>query len=153
MKFIEERRYFLERFLRKLANYDFILISEEFKIFSRYTGDIKKSINTLTKLSPFAILENFKNNFNIPEDPSNERIVESKVVINEFNEYFGRIMPVLELIKTQVRALIPVIQQRKNDNLEFLRLLEDYEYNDLSFAQKLSLQKSIVNSNSCYSIK
>ena len=40
--FIEERRYFLQRFLCKLASQEFILASEEFKIFSRLTGDIDK---------------------------------------------------------------------------------------------------------------
>ena len=78
MKFIEERRFFLERFLRKLANNDFILISEEFKIFSRLGRDIKKSINNLPKVTPFIILERLKNNFNISDEPHKDKILESK---------------------------------------------------------------------------
>ena len=42
MKFIIERRYYLERFLRKCAKYDFLINSEEFLIFSRPNGDIEK---------------------------------------------------------------------------------------------------------------
>jgi hypothetical protein len=38
--FIEERRLLLERFLRELAKYDFIIESKEFKIFSRGPGEI-----------------------------------------------------------------------------------------------------------------
>lgn len=38
--FIEERRTLLERFLRELARYDFIIESKEFKIFSRGSGEI-----------------------------------------------------------------------------------------------------------------
>lgn len=30
MKFIIERRYYLERFMRKLARYDYLIESEEF---------------------------------------------------------------------------------------------------------------------------
>ena len=59
----------------------------------------------------------------------------------------------MQSIKEQVKALTPVTQQQKDQYLEFLRMLEDYEYTDLSFIQKLSLQKAIVNSNTCNSIK
>jgi len=59
----------------------------------------------------------------------------------------------MQSIKEQVRALTPVTQQQKDQYLEFLKMLEDYEHADLSFIQKLSLQKAIVNSNTCNSIK
>jgi hypothetical protein len=42
MKFIIERRYYLERFLRKLSKYDFLINSEEFLIFARPNGEIEK---------------------------------------------------------------------------------------------------------------
>ena len=35
VKFIYERKFYLERFLRKCAKYDFIINSEEFRIFAR----------------------------------------------------------------------------------------------------------------------
>jgi PX domain len=49
-KFIAQRRYGLERYLRKLGNYEFIVNSEEFIIFSRPNGDIEKTLSRLTKL-------------------------------------------------------------------------------------------------------
>lgn len=147
-KFIEDRRFFLERFLRKIANHDFILISEEFKIFSRLSGDMKKSLSNLPRVTPFVILERLKNNFNVSDDNPNMKLTESKVVITEFKAYFEKVLPILESIKSQVKALAPVTQQQKDEYLDFLRQLEDYEYTDLSFSQKLPLQKSIVNSKS-----
>jgi sorting nexin-1/2 len=42
MRFILERRYYLERFLRKLSKFDFLINSEEFVLFSRPNGDIEK---------------------------------------------------------------------------------------------------------------
>lgn len=50
MKFINERRYYLERFLRKLAKFDFLINSEEFLIFARPNGDIEKILGRLPKL-------------------------------------------------------------------------------------------------------
>lgn len=152
-KFVEDRRYFLERFLRKIANHDFILISEEFKIFSRLNGDMKKSISNLPRVTPMLILERLKNNFNISDDNPDKKLTEAKVEISKFNAYFNKVIPVLEALKSQVKALAPVTQQQKDVYLEFLRMLEDYEYNDLAFIQKLPLQKSIVNSKSCNTIK
>jgi hypothetical protein len=42
LKFINERRFYLERFLKKLASFDFLVKSEEFLIFSNPKGDIDK---------------------------------------------------------------------------------------------------------------
>ena len=44
LKFINERRFYLERFLRKMAKFEFLINSEEFLIFSRPPGDIEKSL-------------------------------------------------------------------------------------------------------------
>lgn len=35
LKFINERRFYLDRFLKKLSNFPFIINSEEFLVFSR----------------------------------------------------------------------------------------------------------------------
>jgi hypothetical protein len=47
--FIEERRALLERFLRELARYDFIIESKEFKIFSRGPGEVDQQLLKLPK--------------------------------------------------------------------------------------------------------
>lgn len=153
MKFVEERRYFLEKFLRKLALNDFVLISEEFKIFSRLTGDIKKPLSNLPKMSPFAILDRFKNNFNISENQTSEAILTAKANISGFMEFTDKILPVLQSIKAQVKALAPNSQQQNDEYLEFLRKIEDYEYNGLMVTTKIPEHKLIVNSKGCHIIK
>lgn len=50
MKFILERRYYLERFLRKLAKQDFLLDSKEFQVFAKPAGDIEKQLQRESKL-------------------------------------------------------------------------------------------------------
>ena len=47
--FIEERRALLTRFIREIAQFEFIINSEEFKIFARTNGEIKKLIEALPK--------------------------------------------------------------------------------------------------------
>jgi len=50
--FLQERRFYLERFMRKLSAYDFIVNSEEFLLFSRPQGlDVEKSMGKMVKMS------------------------------------------------------------------------------------------------------
>jgi len=60
IKFINERRFYLERFLKKLSQYDFILNSQEFTIFSRPSGDIIKMLDMVPKTSSGDIVEKYK---------------------------------------------------------------------------------------------
>lgn len=65
IKFINERRFYLERFLKKLSQYDFILNSQEFTIFSRPSGDICKMLDGIPKGSSGEIVEKYKDILNI----------------------------------------------------------------------------------------
>ena len=53
VKFITERRFYLERFMKKMASYPFILNSDEFILFSRPGGnnDIEKALTKLPILN------------------------------------------------------------------------------------------------------
>jgi len=42
LRFINERRFYLERFLKKISGLEFLVKSEEFLIFSNPKGDIEK---------------------------------------------------------------------------------------------------------------
>ena len=60
MKFIIERRYYLERFLRRIARYEFLMNSEEFVLFSRPNGDIEKMLQKIPKLPTMTIIERIR---------------------------------------------------------------------------------------------
>ena len=47
IKFINERRFYLERFLKKMASFPFLINSQEFLAFSRPNGDVMKALDTL----------------------------------------------------------------------------------------------------------
>ena len=153
LKFVEERRYYLERFLRKLAKFDFVLSWEEFKIFARINGNIDKFLTNLPKQNIDTILTKYKAAFKLEEKPNHERIINAKAVITDFQEFGDKIVPIIDSIKMQVKALVPVSQQHKQEYYEFLQMLEDYEDKDLSITSKLQYQKLIVNSKSSNIIK
>lgn len=67
-KFVEERRNLLERFMKELAKYDYLIHSKEFKIFARDKGDLDKILNNLVKQTPMQVLEKYRLNFNVEED-------------------------------------------------------------------------------------
>jgi hypothetical protein len=58
----------LERFLRKCARYDFLINSEEFRIFARpATGDIEKMLDRLPKIPSGTMIERTREVTNINE--------------------------------------------------------------------------------------
>lgn len=67
IKFINERRFYLERFLKKLAPFDFVLNSIEFKNFSRPQGDVEKLLNSMPKMTATEITERLKESLKIED--------------------------------------------------------------------------------------
>ena len=56
--FLQERRFYLERFVRKLSQFDFIIDGEEFQVFARPQGlDVEKSLQRLVKMSSTQLFE------------------------------------------------------------------------------------------------
>lgn len=49
LKFINERRFYLERFLKKMAGFSFVIDAPEFMAFSRPNGDVSRALDTLGK--------------------------------------------------------------------------------------------------------
>ena len=50
--FIQERRYYLERFLRKLAHFGYVINGQEFQMFARPAGpDVERALSKLPKMS------------------------------------------------------------------------------------------------------
>lgn len=89
-KFIEERRALLERFLRELAKYDFIIESKEFRIFSRGVGEIDEALTKLPKQSALAILEKYRLNFKIDEDQDQQEMQRYREKINVFGTFIRK---------------------------------------------------------------
>lgn len=102
--FIEERRALLERFLRELAKYDFIIESKEFRIFSRGVGEIDEALTKLPKQSALAILEKYRLNFKIDEDQDQQEMTRYREKINVFGTFIRKALVQVEV--SQTRQLI-----------------------------------------------
>ena len=89
----------LERFLRELAKYDFIIESKEFKIFSRGSGEIDDQLTKLPKQSPLAILEKYRLNFKIDEDQDQSEMLRYREKINIFGSFLRK-----ALVQTEVSS-------------------------------------------------
>ena len=85
MKFILDRRYYLERFIRKISKYEFLLNSEEFLVFARPNGDIESAYKRLPKLTINHFVERMKEATDINENKYD--FVEKEKFKNNIIEY------------------------------------------------------------------
>lgn len=68
VKFIYERKFYLERFLRKCARYDYLINSEEMKVFARPGGgDVEKMLERLIRPSTSKLIESLREITNVQE--------------------------------------------------------------------------------------
>ncbi len=66
VKFIYERKFYLERFLRKCAKHDFLINAEEYRIFSRpSSGDMDKMLERLPRLPSGTMIERLRSVTNV----------------------------------------------------------------------------------------
>ena len=88
----------LERFMKELARFDYLVNSKEFKIFAREKGDIEKILNALMKQTPMQILEKYRVNFKIEEDTDANGLQKCKEVIMDFQSYLRKVVSVMEVV-------------------------------------------------------
>jgi len=103
IQFIKERRYYLERFLRKLAKHQFIIDSDEFTMFSRPNGDVKKLLSRLPKMPTSQIIERIRKGADINErmyDLSEREKFSSSIVDCSF--VIKKVLPHLKAMKKSI---------------------------------------------------
>jgi sorting nexin-1/2 len=114
-KFIEERRSLLERFMKEIGKYDYIIHSKEFKTFARDRGEVEKVLNALPKQSPMQVLEKYRLNFNIDEDQEPNQMQKYKESIIEFLTFLRKVIPVMEIQKKQLKRMIQLRDTQDNN--------------------------------------
>jgi sorting nexin-1/2 len=98
-QFVEERRVLLERFMKEIAKYDYIVFSKEFKVFARGKGEIDKVLFALPKQTPMQVLEKYRLNFKINEEQEEAEIHKYKERIMIFQNYLKKVIGIMELQK------------------------------------------------------
>lgn len=120
-KYIEHRRYFLQRYLRKLGKLPHLLNSDEFKLFARPSGEIEKMLAMMPKPTPQSIVEKYKVHLHIDEFPDDFLVKQCKEVINEFCAFCKKVLPTLKAVREQAGKMVPT---RAQQNSHYKALME-----------------------------
>ena len=98
--FIQERRYYLERFLRKLSRYSFIINGPEFQIFARpVSNDIEKALSKLPKMTPQELYERMTKASGIDESQYVNVMNRHEAGITELKGFMKKVEPFLKQLK------------------------------------------------------
>jgi hypothetical protein len=97
LKFINERRFYLERFLKKMAGFGFIIDSPEFMAFSRPNGDVNRALDTLSKPLIPDVVERMRVALKI-EDHMYNPLQKDKLDLTckQFQHFAKQILPILQ---------------------------------------------------------
>ena len=101
MTFVQDRTFYLQRFMRKIARFEFIIESQEFLLFSRPQGmKVEQAIGKLMPLSTIARYERVKQATNTDETQYDlMQQQEFANAINEFTFFVKRIDPLFKQVK------------------------------------------------------
>jgi hypothetical protein len=114
-KYIEHRRYFLQRFLRRIAICPHLLNSDEFKLFARPSGEIEKMLSMMPKQTPEIVVDRFKVHLHVDEFPDDFLVKQCKEIINDFGSFCKKILPTLKVVREQTGKMVaPRNQQNEN---------------------------------------
>lgn len=96
--FIQQRRYYLERFLRNLAKYDFVINSPEFRAFARPMGmNIEKAFEKMPKQTAVQQYERMREATGIDEKQFDVTELEQfNNRITEYNFFMKKAQPFLK---------------------------------------------------------
>jgi hypothetical protein len=131
-KYIEHRRHFLQRFLRKLGHLPHLLNSDEFKLFARPSGEVEKMLAMLPKMTPSALVERYKLTLHIDEFPDEFLVKQCREVIGEFAAFCKKIIPTLKALRESSAKMVPTRAQQ-NENYKILtETMAKYEEGGLS---------------------
>ena len=106
VKFIYERKFYLERFLRKCARYDYLINSEEMKIFARPgTGDLEKMLDRLPRFPSGTLIERMREVTGVQERnydfADKERF---NNVVAEFSIFAKKVLLQMKVMKKNLSA-------------------------------------------------
>ncbi|CDW91301.1 px domain containing protein [Stylonychia lemnae] len=144
VKFVEERRNLLERFMKELAKCDYLIHSKEFKIFAREKGDVEKILNNLVKQTPMQILEKYRLNFNVDEDQESSSLQRYKENIIEFQIFLRKVIPVMEVQKKQLKRMIQTKDASDASYKSIMTNLMRYEDNNIEYYADSDINKRIL---------
>lgn len=145
--FLQERRFYLERFLRKISQYNFIINSEEFKAFSRPQGtDIENSLKRLVKMSSLQTYERLSTATKCNADEvTDEDRKELENTISEFSVYIKKANPFLKKMQADIAKYLTNKQGLIKSYDGMSAELTKYEETNLAYYVDNNVQNLIMN--------
>ena len=119
-KFLEERKYFLERFLKISWRINYVIKSEEFKIFSRPIGEVDKLLDQLPAITPEYIFERLTTELELKMEEDENIILSNRAKIQSYSEFIIKILPILKSIRDKIKPMIAV---RDTENANFQNMI------------------------------
>lgn len=114
--------------MRKLAREDYIINSEEFRVFSRPSGDIKNTLTKLPKLTPEEMIKRYRDTFFINEQKYDfEDINRFTNMLVEFTYFSKKVVAMLKSFKKMVEISRANMNTSIANYKIIMCLLEKYE--------------------------
>lgn len=152
-KFVENRMYFLNRFLKKIGETNYLLNSEEFRCFARPSGDVRKTFAMLQQTTPSKLLERLENEVGISpliEDSMFKRCREES---NEFAAFLKRIVSVLKVIKDQAERMVEIKEVSNYRSQTMINVMKQYENGGLTRFVNQDTSKLVIDNSQAPDIK
>jgi sorting nexin-1/2 len=126
--FIQDRTFYLQRFLRKLARFQFIIESPEMQAFCRpQGGDVEKALGRMLPMSTIQLYDRIKALTDVDTDVENYLKETSAAKINTFNIFIRQIEPVLNNIKNDLSRYLMSKQRSIQAYGEMAKFTQRYE--------------------------
>ena len=152
-QFVEERRVLLERFMKEIAKYDYIVFSKEFKVFARGKGEIDKVLFALPKQTPMQVLEKYRLNFKLDEDQEDTEIHKYKERIMIFQNYLKKVIGIMEIQKQQLKKQSQVREKHDINQSGLMYQLMKYEDIATAYYSDQDYNKRILTHPNCEDLK
>lgn len=141
--FVEERRSLLERFMKEISKYEYLIFSQEFKIFTRDHGDIEKVLLQMPRQTPMMILEKYRLNFQLEENRQGSEVAKFKENIREFQSFVKRALSVMEHQKDQMKLMIKSTDDRYTQSKQMIENLISYEDANVDYYSDQNQEKRL----------
>lgn len=143
-EFVEERRSLLDRFMKEIAKYDYIVFSKEFKLFSRGQGEVDKNLQTMAKQTPMVVLEKYRLNFQINEEQDDATLKVYKDRIMNFQAFLKQAIGIMEMQKKQVKNMMNIRDKQNKAQSELLSNLMKFEDVGIAYYSDADYNKRIL---------
>jgi len=146
--FIQDRTFYLQRFLRKCARFDFMMESPEFQAFSRpQAGGVEKSLNRLPPMSTIQLYDRIAAITDLQMETLDLYVRESAhAKINTFNIFLKQVEPILTRIKNDLSKYLMSKQRSIQAYGEMAKFTQRYEELNMTHYSDMNMDKMIFTS-------